>query len=84
MDEADEWEIHGPHPDMNYVVYVGRAYESLDVGIECSCRKSIATCVKHKEGFYVAVYPKAVYAIDESADWWRQKPEDRIPVKNRE
>jgi hypothetical protein len=81
MDKTDDWEIHGPHRDMNYVVYVGKAYESLDHTLECCCDKAIMKCVKHKKGFYVAIYPRAVYDICDSSDWWKPKREDRIPVK---
>ena len=27
MDEEDDWEIHGPHHDMDYQVYIGRVFE---------------------------------------------------------
>ena len=26
MDPADDWEIHGPHQDMNYQIFIGPAY----------------------------------------------------------
>lgn len=84
MDENDDWEIHGPHQNMNYVVYIGKVYESLDQTLECSCAEAITTCGKHRDGFYVAIYPRAVYAIDEPPGWRQPKQEDRIPVKKRE
>lgn len=82
MDEADDWEIHGPHQDMNYVVYIGKAYESLDRTLKCSCDESFDSCVKHEEGFEVVIYPRAVYVI--SSRWWNVKPEDRIPVNKKD
>jgi hypothetical protein len=57
----DEWEIHGPHQDMNYQVYIGPAY-------------------RKKECFLVAIYPKAVYEIDNYDDWWKADPEKRITI----
>jgi len=33
------------------------------------------------EYFCVAIYPRAVYEIDDPSDWWKVKPEDRIPIK---
>ena len=62
-DLDEEWEVHGPHPDMDYQVYVGWAYnEALD------------------EYICVAIYPRAVYEIDDPDDWWKTDPENRIPV----
>jgi hypothetical protein len=84
MDEIDDWKVHGPHPNMDFQVYVGKAYESLDRTLECSCHEAIATCLKHKDGFYVVICPRAVYAIDDSSDWWKAEPQDRIPVKERD
>lgn len=26
MKQADDWEVHGPHHDMNYQVFIGPAY----------------------------------------------------------
>lgn len=58
-----EWEIHGPHQNMNYQVYVGDAIDSSgDTG-------------------YVAIYPRAVYEIDNSFDWWKPEPERKIPIQ---
>ena len=80
MDPEDEWEKHGPHyPEMEYQVYIGRAYEKLDPDIKCTCAED-DDCPKHRDGFYVAIYPRAVYCIDDPDDWWKPKDEDKIPV----
>jgi hypothetical protein len=55
-----EWEIHGPHQDMDYQVLIGWAHDGAD---NWAC---------------VAIYPRAVYKIDDPGDWW--KCEERIPV----
>jgi len=33
-----------------------------------------------KDGLCVAIYPRAVYEIDDSSDWWKAYPDSRIPV----
>ena len=63
LKKNDEWEVHGPHPDMNYQVYIGPAYRK-----------------KPKECFLVAVYPKAVYGIEDYSDWWKTDPKYRINI----
>jgi hypothetical protein len=64
--ENDGWQIHGPHEDMNYQVYEGRAYT----------RKEDVN--SYNQGFDVVIFPKAVYEINSS--WHHVSPEDRIPV----
>ena len=84
MDLEDAWEKHGPHhPEMHYQVYIGRAYEKLDLSIPCNCTHGVHNCQKHRDGFYVAIYPRAVYCINHPDDWWNVKVEDRIPVIER-
>ena len=81
IDETDEWEIHGPHPERNYQVYIGRVYKELDHNLTCNCSsKGIDRCDKHKDGFYVVLYPWAVYEIQEPGDWRKAAPLDRISV----
>ena len=60
--EDSEWEIHGPHQDMNYHVLIGWAQD------------------KKCEWYCVAIYPNAVYEIDDPDDWWKVSNENRIPV----
>ena len=57
----EEWEVHGPHPGMPYMVFIGYAED--------------------KKGYWhcVAIYPRAVYEIDDPKDWWKVEAEDRIP-----
>lgn len=56
-------ETHGPHyPDMDYVVYIVYVKD-----IENS-----------KDQFWVSIYPRAIYSIDDPSDWWRADPESRI------
>jgi hypothetical protein len=80
MDPEDEWEKHGPHlPEMKYRVFIGRAYEELDPSIACICAED-DDCPKHRDGFYVVIYPKAVYSIDDPDDWWKIEEENKIVV----
>lgn len=63
------WEVHGPHPYMNYQVFVSFVtYKNGTVGRQTN-----------KRPFGVAVYPKRVYAI-EFDEWSNSRPEDSIPV----
>jgi len=81
-DLGEEWEIHGPHDDMDYQVYVGYAVPR-DENKKCQslgCNLSWKKCKKHTNFDCVAIYPKAVYHIEEPCDWAKVDPEDRIPV----
>jgi hypothetical protein len=66
FDVEDDWEIHGPHPNMDYQVYVGTAYKDTPNG---------------SEEMYVAIYPHAVYQIDDSDEWQTPSSEQRIFIK---
>jgi hypothetical protein len=72
-DATAEWEVHGPHQDMNYEVYIGPACE----------RGSNARYMT------VVIYPRAVYEIEDGNEskWWdvysrnlRRIPAMRRPV----
>ena len=76
MDPEDEWEIHGPHQDMNYEVLIGPAYKKVDLSVPCNCEQN--NCQRHHDGFFVVIYPKTVYRIDDPDDWWKPKKEDKI------
>ena len=65
-DETCEWEVHGPHPGMNYQVYVGEAANFNRPGWQ--------------QRWCVAIYPWAVYEINEPSEWGAD-PERRIRVK---
>lgn len=74
MDIEDDWEIHGPHSDMNYVVYVGYAYYD-------KWQRSQQILVKNRlEGIWVAIYPRGVYEIEEEDKWNIIIPEQRIQI----
>lgn len=62
-----DWEIHGPHPGMDYKVYVGLA------GIDCS------GTIKD---IWVVIYPKAVYEIEDFDKWQETHAENRIIIKH--
>ncbi len=55
-DQTEEWEIHGPHyPEMPYQVYGGYAVSRDD----------------EADTPLVAIYPRAIYEIEDRADWGR-------------
>ena len=65
FDEGGDWEIHGPHDQMDYQVYVGSAYREADP----------------EAWFDVAIYPHAVYEIESSDEWTKDaRPENRNPI----
>lgn len=74
MDMEYEWEIHGPHQDMNYVVYVGYAYFD-------KWHPFLHIPEKNRpDGIWVVIYPRAVYEIDEELKWYIADPEQRVFV----
>lgn len=76
MDIEDEWEIHGPHSDDVPRVYVGYAYYD-------KWQPSLSQHIPEKnrlDGIWVAIYPRAVYEIEEADEWNKVKTEQRIPV----
>lgn len=85
MDEDDKWEVQGPRQDMNYQVYVGRAFEKpLPVYTTCTCNTiGVGQCKKHLNGFYVAIYPRAVYEIQSPDDWLKVRQDKRITLGGR-
>lgn len=74
MDMEDEWEIHGPHQDMNYVVYVGHAYFDKWQPSQHILDKN------RPEWMWVAIYPRSVYEIEEESEWYTKGSEQRIFV----
>lgn len=81
-DLSEEWEIHGPHQGMNYQVYVGYALRK-DKKEKCrfpDCSLPWTACKRHVNFDCVAIYPKAVYRIQEPSDWAKATAEDRIPI----
>lgn len=80
--ETEEWEIHGPHPEMNYQVCVGYAYIIPEPGAFCTCPPGLTRvhCPVHG-GYCVAVYPRRVYEVEDFSKWWDTRPEKRIFTK---
>jgi hypothetical protein len=74
MNIEDDWEIHGPHPDMNYVVYVGYAYYDKWQPPQFVPKEN------RLEGVWVAIYPRAVYEIEEESKWNETGPEQKILI----
>src|SRR6266702_5407294 len=64
-DLEEDWEIHGPHEGMNFQVYVGYAISLADPQ-DTPC---------------VAIYPKAVYEIEDPSAWGGVMPDQRIPIE---
>jgi len=61
-----DWEIHGPHPEMNYQVFVGEAVKKGSDDI-----------------WLVAIYPRAVYWLEDPSDWCEIELENKILIKKR-
>lgn len=83
IDKADDWEVHGPHEKMNYQVYVGYAYSGGDLKARCTCPNSNIQnirCKRHKRCYCVAIYPRSVYEIEDTSDWWKTNQANRIYV----
>ncbi len=83
IDRGEDWEIHGPHQDMNYYVYVGYGYVDADPNAKCICHSKntqFRNCEAHRRHYCVAIYPKAVYEVEEPSCWWHTESENRIPI----
>lgn len=85
-DLEDEWEIHGPHsPDLPFAVYVGYAYKEAKEGAKCICPSKkirLVDCPAHRRYYCLAIYPKAVYEIEDPSQWGEDAiPENRIYTK---
>lgn len=82
-DLEDTWEVHGPHPNMNFQVYVGSAYRDPEPDAQCVCKGSgrLLRCAAHREEMYVVIYPWATFRIDDESSWHDPDPEERIPVE---
>lgn len=84
-DKDEEWEIHGPHFEMDYQVYIGYAYVDADPSAKCLCpdrgkKVQMTYCRAHKQWSCVAIYPRAVYEIEDEGKWAADAiPENRIP-----
>ncbi len=61
-DTEEDWEVHGPHESFNYQVYVGYAISQDDP----------------EESALVAIYPRAVYEIEDRSDWYKPTSEQKI------
>jgi len=67
IDESEEWEVHGPHYQMDYQVYIGPALYD----------KKIWT-VERLDGLYVAIYPRGIYELEDTTKWHQASPENKI------
>ena len=85
MDKDDQWDVPGPHPEMDYQVFIGRAYEQPPaVYTICTCKTTgYDSCKKHQNGIYVAIYPRAVYEIQSIEDWDKVRPDEKIAIGGR-
>jgi hypothetical protein len=63
-DPSWEWEMHSLHGDMSCHVLTGRVRIPADM----------------RPGFFVAIYPQAVYEIEDVSKWWDVGPDQRIPT----
>jgi hypothetical protein len=67
IDDSEEWEVHGPHEDMNYQVYVGPA--NFD--------KVIWGNTKF-DGLYVAVCDKGVFDVEDMNNWNLRTEDNKV------
>ena len=67
MIDLENWEVHGPHEGMNYKVWIGGA-QTID-------KKPY---IDNRQEFYIAVYPRQIFIIDDTSDWWKTSPENLI------
>ncbi len=82
MDTEEVWEVHGPHPDMPFQVFIGYAFVRREGKCICPYPPEFTRndCPVH--GYVcVALYPRAVYEIESPSKWWDISPENRIPVE---
>lgn len=79
-DLKNEWEIHGPHQDFNYQVYVGYALPRNKKDKCKVCDLPWMKCKAHVNFYCVAIYPRAVYEIEDPTKWASPTEEDRISV----
>ena len=54
LDKNDEWEVHGPHPGMNYQVFVGTAYEKEKTKCLIESKRVFVKRLIHRE-FFVSI-----------------------------
>lgn len=82
LDDSEDWEVHGPHQEMNYQVYIGWAYRDADPKVTCNCpgRAQLTSCGAHKQFYCVAIYPEEVYEIDDYDRWYDVSQEDEILI----
>jgi hypothetical protein len=74
-----QWEVQGPHKDMNYQVFIGQVIPDSDL----PSKVIAAHWWLRRKRFIVAVYPRRVYEIESKSDWWKPEPENIVPVLER-
>lgn len=62
LEKDSECEVHGPHSKMDYQVYIVSAKKTSDT----------------KRIGYLALYPRKIYHIGSSSDWWKCEPDSLI------
>jgi len=67
MIDLENWEVHGPHEGMNYEVWIG--------GAQTMNKKPY---IGNRYEFYIAVYPRQIFIIDDPSDWGKTGPENLI------
>jgi len=67
-DLEEDWEVHGPHENMNFRVYVGYAISKDDLS-DCPL-VAISLHGPHP----------GVYEIDDRSDWYKSEPERKVLV----
>ena len=82
IDTTDDWEVHGPHENMNYQVFIGYGYQNAVPGAKCDCKKGAqrTDCEAHKQYYCVAIYPRRVYQIDTPSDWHKTDSENIMKI----
>jgi len=61
----EPWQVHGPHPNMDYQVFIGEALNIHD-------RQRGPVCV--------AIFPWGTYEISDESQWANWANAERIPV----
>jgi hypothetical protein len=77
-----EAECHrGPNRSIALRIDAVRTYAEAEEGEKCICpRLRLVNCKAHLRWVYVAIYPRAVYELDEASDWYKAYPENRLFV----
>jgi hypothetical protein len=64
---------------MGYQVLIGSAYEAVYRDERCGCDQA-ALRPRHTGGKWVVIYPRAVYQIEDPAEWGKIGPDSKLPT----